>query len=78
MSMKTMPETFLWGSASAAYQIEGAYNEHGKGLSNWDEFVQIPGKTFKETTGETAVDHYHRYKEDIALMAEMGLQTYRF
>jgi Beta-glucosidase/6-phospho-beta-glucosidase/beta-galactosidase len=78
MSMKTMPENFLWGSASAAYQIEGAYNEHGKGLSNWDEFVQIPGKTFKETTGETAVDHYHRYKEDIALMAEMGLQTYRF
>lgn len=78
MSIKTMPANFLWGSASAAYQIEGAYNEDGKGFSNWDEFVQIPGKTFKETTGELAVDHYHRYKEDVALMAEMGLKTYRF
>ncbi|EOT49544.1 MULTISPECIES: glycoside hydrolase family 1 protein [Enterococcus] len=78
MSKKTMPKNFLWGSASAAYQIEGAYQEDGKGLSNWDEFVKIPGKTFKESTGEVAVDHYHRYLEDIALMAEMGLQTYRF
>lgn len=75
---KTMPKDFLWGSASAAYQIEGAYNEDGKGLSNWDEFVKIPGKTYKETTGELAVDHYHRFKEDVALMAEMGLKTYRF
>lgn len=73
-----MPDTFLWGSASAAYQIEGAAQEAGKGISNWDEFVKIPGKTFKESTGEVAVDHYHRYKEDVALMAEMGLQTYRF
>ena len=69
---------FLWGSASAAYQVEGAYNEDGKGMSNWDEFVRIPGKTFKETTGDKAVDHYHRYKEDVALMAELGLKTYRF
>lgn len=75
---KTMPKNFLWGSASAAYQIEGAYNEDGKGLSNWDEFVKIPGKTYKETTGELAVDHYHRFKEDVALMAEKGLKTYRF
>lgn len=76
--MKRFPENFLWGSASAAYQIEGAYNIDGKGLSNWDKFVRIPGKTFKATTGNVAVDHYHRYKEDIALMAEMGLKTYRF
>ena len=76
--MKRFPENFLWGSASAAYQIEGAYNIDGKGLSNWDKFVRIPGKTFKATTGDVAVDHYHRYKEDIALMAEMGLKTYRF
>jgi len=75
---KGFPKDFLWGSASAAYQVEGAWNEDGKGMSNWDEFVRIPGKTFKETTGDVAVDHYHRYKEDVALMAEMGLKTYRF
>lgn len=73
-----VPDGFLWGSASAAYQVEGAHLEDGKGASNWDEFVKIPGKTFKGTTGEVAVDHYHRYQEDIALMAEMGLKTYRF
>ncbi|AJH01903.1 MULTISPECIES: glycoside hydrolase family 1 protein [Clostridium] len=72
------PDDFLWGSASAAYQVEGAAEEDGKGRSNWDEFVRIPGKTFKGTNGDVAVDHYHRYKEDIALMAEMGLKTYRF
>ena len=72
------PEDFLWGSASAAYQVEGAAEEEGKGRSNWDEFVRIPGKTFKATTGDVAVDHYHRFKEDIGLMAEMGLKTYRF
>jgi len=72
------PDDFLWGSASAAYQIEGADREDGKGISNWDEFVKIPGKTFKGTTGAVAVDFYHHYKEDIARMAEMGLKTYRF
>ena len=73
-----MPEDFLWGSASAAYQVEGAYLEDGKGLTNWDQFVRIEGKTFKGTTGDVAVDHYHRFKEDVKLMAEMGLKTYRF
>jgi len=71
-------ENFLWGAASSAYQVEGAWNVDGKGVSNWDEFVRIPGKTFKGTTGDVAVDHYNRYKEDIALMAELGLKTYRF
>lgn len=75
---KGFPKDFLWGSASAAYQVEGAWNEDGKGMSNWDKFVRIPGKTFKATTGDVAVDHYHRYKEDVQLMAEMGLKTYRF
>ncbi|MCL2560568.1 MAG: glycoside hydrolase family 1 protein [Turicibacter sp.] len=78
MANKQFPEGFLWGSASAAYQIEGAHDLDGKGLSNWDHFVRIPGKTFKETTGDVAVDHYHRFAEDIRLMAEMGLKTYRF
>lgn len=72
------PEDFLWGSASAAYQVEGAAQEDGKKESVWDRFVQIPGKTFKGTTGEVAVDHYHRYKEDVKLMAEQGLKAYRF
>ncbi|MGL4106642.1 glycoside hydrolase family 1 protein [Clostridium sp. LP20] len=75
---KGFPEGFLWGSASAAYQVEGGFDEGGKGISNWDKFVRIPGKTFKGTTGDKAVDHYHRFKEDVALMAEMGLKTYRF
>ncbi|MEG0327077.1 MAG: glycoside hydrolase family 1 protein [Erysipelothrix sp.] len=69
---------FLFGAATAAYQVEGAYNEDGKGESNWDVFSKIPGKTFENTNGNIAVDHYHRYKEDVALMADMGLESYRF
>lgn len=69
---------FLWGSASAAYQVEGAWNEDGKGPSVWDEYVRIPGTTYKDTNGDVAVDHYHRYKEDVKLMADMGLKAYRF
>ncbi len=72
------PHDFLFGAASASYQVEGAWNEDGKGVSNWDEFSKIPGKTFKGTNGDIAVDHYHRYKEDIKLMADMGLESYRF
>ncbi|NLC96395.1 MAG: glycoside hydrolase family 1 protein [Erysipelotrichaceae bacterium] len=78
LKSKGFPKDFLWGSASAAYQVEGAYNEDGKGLSNWDKFVRNSNKTYKGTTGDVAVDHYHRYKEDVKLMAEMGLKTYRF
>ena len=76
--LKAFPQDFLWGSASAAYQVEGAWNEDGKGASVWDEFVRLPGKTFKETTGDLAVDHYHRFKEDVALMKQQGLKAYRF
>lgn len=72
------PKDFLFGAASASYQVEGAWNEDGKGVSNWDVFSKIPGKTFEGTNGDVAVDHYHRYKEDIKLMAEMGLESYRF
>ena len=66
--MSKFPKDFLWGGAVAANQLEGAWNEDGKGASVWDEFVRLPGKTFKETTGDLAVDHYHRFKEDVALM----------
>lgn len=76
--LKPFPKNFLWGSATAAYQIEGAYNEDGKGISVWDEYVRAENRTYKNTNGDVAVDHYHRYKEDVALMAEMGLKAYRF
>ena len=72
------PKDFLWGSASAAYQVEGAWDEDGKGPSIWDEFVKVPGTTYKNTNGDVAVDHYHHLEEDVRLMAEMGLKTYRF
>jgi 6-phospho-beta-glucosidase len=72
------PSDFLWGAASAAYQVEGAHDVDGKGTSIWDVYSKIPGKTFKGTNGDIAIDHYHRYKEDVQLMAEMGLKTYRF
>lgn len=76
--LSKFPQDFLWGSASAAYQVEGAWNQDGKGESIWDRFVQIPGKTFKGTNGNVAIDHYNRYKEDIQLMKEQGLKAYRF
>lgn len=77
-NLKHIPKDFLWGSASAAYQVEGAWNVDGKSPSVWDNYVKLPGTTFKGTTGDIAVDHYNRYKEDVALMAEMGLKAYRF
>ena len=69
---------FLFGAASASYQVEGAWDQDGKGPTNWDEFTKIPGKTFEGTNGDIAIDHYNRYQEDIKLMAEMGLESYRF
>ena len=72
------PKDFLWGASSAAYQIEGAAAEDGKGPSIWDKYAHQAGNTFKGTTGDVAVDHYHRYQEDIALMKKMGLKAYRF
>lgn len=74
----SFPEGFLWGAATAAYQIEGAAFEGGRGLSVWDEFCRQPGKVFGGHSGEVACDHYHRYKEDVALMKAMNLNAYRF
>lgn len=71
-------DNFLWGSASAAYQIEGGASLDGKGPSIWDTYSRIPGNTFKNTTGEVAIDFYHKFEEDIELMKEMGLNAYRF
>ncbi len=78
MQKITFPTDFIWGVAASAYQIEGAWNEDGKGVSIWDTFVHTPGKIVNGETGDVAVDHYHRYKEDVALMAELGLRHYRF
>lgn len=69
---------FVWGVATAAYQIEGAWNEDGKGLSVWDVFCHGSGKVYGNHTGDVACDHYHRYKEDVKLMKELGIKAYRF
>lgn len=79
MSQKlTFPDGFLWGAATASYQIEGAANEDGRAPSIWDTFCRTPAKVVNGDTGDIACDHYHRYKEDIALMKSIGLQAYRF
>lgn len=70
------PENFLWGAASAAHQVEGAYNEDGKGLGVWDAMVD--GHVKYNENGKIACDHYHRYKEDVAIMKKLGLKSYRF
>jgi len=72
------PTNFLWGAATASYQIEGAAHEDGRGLSIWDQFASIPGKIYQGENGDIAADHYHRVPEDVALMAELGLNAYRF
>ena len=69
---------FAWGVATAAYQIEGAYNEDGKGLNVWDVFSHEPGHIQCGHTGDVADDHYHKFKEDVALMKELGIKAYRF
>jgi beta-glucosidase len=74
----SFPEGFLWGCATAAYQIEGGAKEDGRGPSIWDTFSHIPGKVFQNQTGDVADDHYHRYKEDIGLLKSLGAKTYRF
>ena len=72
------PENFLWGAATASYQIEGAWNKHGKGESTWDRFTHTPGKIRNNDTGDVANDHYRLWKKDIGLMKKLGLKAYRF
>lgn len=69
---------FLWGASTASYQIEGAVHEDGRGPSIWDDFSHTPGRTVNGDTGDVACDHYHRYREDVALMADLGIDAYRF
>lgn len=72
------PKGFFWGVATAAYQIEGAWNEDGKGPSIWDTFAHTPGKIKSADTGDVAIDHYHRYKEDVKIVKDLGANAYRF
>jgi beta-glucosidase len=72
------PQGFVWGAATAAYQIEGATQEDGRGESIWDRFSHTPGKTLNGETGNVAIDHYHHWRDDIGIMAELGLNAYRF
>ncbi len=72
------PENFIWGAATASYQIEGGWDKHGKGESIWDRFSHTPGRVNNDDTGDVANDHYRLWKKDIRLMKQIGLQAYRF
>ena len=78
MKTYSFPNSFIWGTATSAYQIEGAPEEDGKGLSILDIFYRQGGKSYQNQTGDVAVEHYHRMEDDVKLMAEMGLKAYRF
>src|SRR6187402_2717809 len=75
---RQFPANFLFGAATAAYQIEGAAHEDGRTDSIWDAFSRVPGAVVGGDNGDVACDHYHRYRDDVALMSDLGLQTYRF
>ncbi|MGH1502385.1 MAG: GH1 family beta-glucosidase [Acidimicrobiales bacterium] len=76
--MLRFPQGFLWGSATSSYQIEGAADVDGRGLSIWDVFCREEGRIMDRSTGDVACDHYHRFADDVALMRDLGLQAYRF
>ncbi|MFY0650735.1 MAG: beta-glucosidase [Cyclobacteriaceae bacterium] len=76
--MKKFPQDFVWGTSTSAYQIEGGYQDDGKGPSIWDAFTSIPDKIHNQEHAQVANDHYHLYKEDVALMKDMGVTAYRF
>src|SRR5262245_44757721 len=75
---REFPKGFFWGTATSAYQIEGAWNEDGKGPSIWDTYAHTKGNIKNDDTGDVANDHYHRYKEDVKLMKDLGATAYRF
>src|SRR5450756_1541709 len=75
---RSFPDGFVWGAATASYQIEGAAREDSRGESIWDRFSHTPGRVRNGDTGDVACDHYHRYRDDVALMAGLGFNAYRF
>ncbi|NKJ47572.1 beta-glucosidase, partial [Burkholderia sp. SG-MS1] len=78
MSTYRFKEDFVWGVATSSYQIEGAAHEDGRGPSIWDAFCSVPGKVVNGENGDVACDHYHRLEQDLDLMADLGMQAYRF
>ncbi|CAH0120587.1 Beta-glucosidase [Paenibacillus sp. CECT 9249] len=78
MALVQFPKDFVWGAATAAYQIEGAHNEDGRGMSIWDTFSGTPGKVYNGDNGNIACDSYHRYEEDVELLKDLGVRAYRF
>eukprot|EP01024_Parvocaulis_polyphysoides_P048989 TRINITY_DN4707_c1_g1_i1.p1 TRINITY_DN4707_c1_g1~~TRINITY_DN4707_c1_g1_i1.p1 ORF type:complete len:565 (-),score=60.07 TRINITY_DN4707_c1_g1_i1:218-1723(-) len=74
----SFPEGFMWGTASSAYQVEGAWMQDGKGMSIWDAFSHTEGHINDKTTGDTAIDMYHKFKDDVQLMKNLGVTHYRF
>jgi beta-glucosidase len=77
-STHAFPPGFLWGCATASYQVEGAVHADGRGPSIWDTFSHAPGRVANDDTGDVACDQYHRYCDDVRLMRDLGLQAYRF
>ncbi len=78
MAKVSFPQHFLWGAATSSYQIEGAAQEDGRGESIWDRFARTPGKVEDGSNGDVACDHYHRFRDDVALMKSLGVKAYRF
>jgi beta-glucosidase len=77
-NVRSLPPDFIWGTATSAYQIEGAWQDDGKGESIWDRFAHTPGNIANDDTGDIALDHYHRYAEDVQLIKALGARAYRF
>ena len=78
MTEHVFPDDFVWGSATAAYQIEDTAREDGRGPSIWDTYSHTPGRTLNGDTGDVAADHCHRWQEDLGHIADLGLDAYRF
>jgi len=76
MTTRRFPQGFLWGTATASFQIEGGAEERGRCI--WDDFCRWPGKVLNGDTGDVADDHYHRYQQDVDIMASLGMKAYRF
>src|SRR3974390_2349745 len=77
-SSRASARHFIWGVSTSSYQIEGAVNEDGRGPSIWDSYCRQVGRIAHGDTGDVACDHYHRYREDVGLMRELGVDAYRF
>ena len=78
MAFLNFPDKFAWGTATCAYQIEGAWDEDGKGPSIWDTFSRLPGKVSDGSNADVACDHYVRWQEDVKIMAGLATNAYRF